>query len=69
MRSINYCIVKEPPYYVAQCLNVEVSSFGATVEEAVRNLREAVELYFEDNETPDFREVEDAFVGESVVNA
>lgn len=69
MRSINYCITKEPPHYVAQCLNVEVSSFGATVEEAVSNLREAVELFFEDNEAPDFREVEEAYLGQSVVNA
>ena len=28
-------------------LNVEVSSFGATRDEAVANLKEAVELYFE----------------------
>ncbi len=69
MRSINYCIVKEPPYYVAQCLNVEVSSFGGSVEEAIRNLREAVELYFENNDAPEFRVVEEAFIGESVVNA
>jgi len=33
---------------VAQCLNVEVSSFGTTKEEALTNLEEALELYFED---------------------
>ena len=47
MRAIKFCVYKEQPYYVAQCLNVEVSSFGETVEEAIANLKEAVELYFE----------------------
>jgi len=69
MRSIKYCITKEPPYYVAQCLNVEVSSFGETVDEAIRNLQEAIELYFEDNESVEFRNVDEVLIGERVVNA
>lgn len=39
---------KEGKYFVAQCLNVDVSSFGKTYEEALKNLEEAVELYLED---------------------
>lgn len=39
---------KEGKFYVAQCLNVEVSSFGKTKKEALNNLNEALELYFED---------------------
>ncbi len=39
---------KEDKYFVAQCLNVEVSSFGESKEEALTNLQEALELYFED---------------------
>jgi predicted RNase H-like HicB family nuclease len=69
MRAIKYCIYKEPPFYVAQCLNVDVSSFGETVEEAIGNLKEAVELYFEDQPADDYRIVEEVLVGESVVNA
>ena len=38
---------KEGEFYVAQCLNVEVNSFGNTKEEALYNLQEALELYFE----------------------
>jgi predicted RNase H-like HicB family nuclease len=34
--------------YVAQCLEVDVASQGQTVEEALKNLKEALELYFED---------------------
>lgn len=39
---------REGKFYVAQCLNVDVSSFGKTKREALRNLREAVALYLED---------------------
>ena len=39
---------KEGRYFVAQSLNVDVSSFGKTHEEALKNLEEALELYFED---------------------
>ena len=39
---------KEGKYYVAQCLNVDVSSFGESRKEALSNLDEALELYFED---------------------
>ena len=39
---------KEGEHYVAQCLNIDVSSFGDNKEQALKNLQEAVELYFED---------------------
>jgi len=40
---------KESKYYIAQCLNVDISSFGKTKKEALDNLDEALELYFEDS--------------------
>jgi len=43
---------KERKYYVSQCLNVDVSSFGKTKKEALDNLSEALELYFEDVKEP-----------------
>ncbi len=33
---------------MAQSLNVDVSSFGESREEAEKNLKEALDLYFED---------------------
>ena len=39
---------KEGKHFVAQCLNVDVSSFGKTRSEALKNLEEALALYFED---------------------
>lgn len=50
MKKVNFASVvwKEGKYYVAQCLNVDVSSFGRTKKAALKNLREALELYLED---------------------
>lgn len=69
MRTIQFCLYKEPPYYVAQCLNVDVSSFGDTREEAIANIKEAVELYFEGEQNPDFTEVCEASLGEELIHA
>ena len=33
---------------MSQCLNVDVSSFGKTKVEAMKNIKEALDLYFED---------------------
>lgn len=46
-------VTHEPPWYVARCLEVEVASQGETIEAALANLREALELYFEDAPLPD----------------
>ena len=45
-----FVIWKEGKRYVSQCLNVDVSSFGDTKDEAMQNLNEALELYFEDGD-------------------
>jgi predicted RNase H-like HicB family nuclease len=49
-------VTHESPWYVARCLDVEVTSQGETVEKALENLREALELYFEDAPAPDLNE-------------
>jgi predicted RNase H-like HicB family nuclease len=44
----------EGEWIVAQCVEVDVASHGSTLEEALRNLQEALELYFEPpTATPD----------------
>jgi predicted RNase H-like HicB family nuclease len=48
MKTMKYTVWKEDKYYVAQCLNIDVSSFGETIDNAILNLMEAVELYFEE---------------------
>jgi predicted RNase H-like HicB family nuclease len=69
VKTITYCLYREDRFYVAQCLNVDVSSFGDTREEALKALREAVELYFEDAPAEDFSFIEDAEVGQELVHA
>ncbi len=39
---------REGDWFVAQCLEVDVASQGKTEEEALVNLREALELHFEE---------------------
>lgn len=48
-------ITREDGWYVVRCLGVEVTSQGKTVEEALANLREALELCFENGEQPSRR--------------
>jgi len=38
---------REGDWYVSQCLEVDVASPGETEEEALANLKEALELHFE----------------------
>jgi predicted RNase H-like HicB family nuclease len=66
---MNYVIYREDEFFVAQCLNVDVSSFGHTREEAVANLKEAVELYFEGETASAFSPVSEASVGQELVHA
>lgn len=60
MKKINVknVIWKEGKYYVVQCLNVDVSSFGKTKKEALVNIDEALELYFEDVKSPHIQKIE-----------
>ena len=51
-------IWKEGDDYVAQCLNIDVSSFGKTKDEALKNLNEAIELYMEDASLDDLNKIE-----------
>ena len=38
---------REGRWYVSQCLELDVASQGDTEEEALANLKEAIELHFE----------------------
>ncbi len=43
---------KEGRHYVAQCLDVDVSSFGSTEKAALAHLQEAVALWYEGKKMP-----------------
>jgi len=49
---------KEGNYYISQCLEVEVSSFGKTRKEAL----DALQLYFEDIPLPKRLEVKNPII-------
>ena len=53
---------KEGDLYVALCPELDVASQGRSVEEAISNLREALELYFEDEDVTKTSGVEAPFV-------
>ena len=70
MEQLKYVAYREGKYYVSQCLNVDVSSFGESIDEAIANLKEAVELYLEDEQgKAEFHDVGETLIGESVINA
>ena len=47
----NVIIQTEENWYVAKCLDNNVASQGKTIEEAMSNLKEALELYLQDDNT------------------
>jgi predicted RNase H-like HicB family nuclease len=50
-------VTRDGDWYVARCLEVDVATQGETIEAALVNLREALELYFEDQPEPAQNEV------------
>lgn len=50
--SIRYNVIiqKEENWYVAKCIDNNIASQGKTIEESIKNLREAIELYYENEE-------------------
>ncbi len=43
-------VSREEKHYVALAPDVDIASQGETIEEALANLKEALELYFEDED-------------------
>ncbi len=52
--SIKFTVIikKEEDWYVAKCIDNNIASQGKSIDEAIYNLKEALELYYED-ETPE----------------
>ena len=58
MKQLTAIIEREGDGFVALCPELDVASQGETVDEAHRNLKEALELFFE---TASAQEIEDRF--------
>ena len=50
--GFNALVWKEAGLFVAKAVEVEVASQGKTAQDALKNLEEAIELYFEDEKIP-----------------
>ena len=50
MTGFSAVITKEDEWYVSWCPELDIASQGKTVEEALENLKEAIELYLEDED-------------------
>jgi len=46
--KVTVIIQKEENWYVSKCIENNVASQGKTIEEALSNIKEALELYYED---------------------
>ena len=46
-------VTKDDKFYVAKCIENNVASQGFTIEEALNNLKEALELYYDDEDIPE----------------
>ena len=62
MKSFTAVIRKGEKQFVALCPELDVVSQGYTVEEAIKNLKEAVELYVEEMGIP-----EEIYSGETII--
>jgi len=60
-RTFTASVAQEGEWYVAQALEVDVASQGESVDEALANLCEAIELYFEPpraTDAPELHQIE-----------
>jgi predicted RNase H-like HicB family nuclease len=52
MLHLTAAVSHEGDWYVARCLEIEATSQGETVEEAIANLRDTVEVYLAEEPPP-----------------
>lgn len=69
MENFDYIIWQEGEHFVSKCLNVEVSSFGNTKKEALEMLKDALRLYFQDNDNCEILKIENPELGRELINA
>ncbi|MEO0184884.1 MAG: type II toxin-antitoxin system HicB family antitoxin [candidate division WOR-3 bacterium] len=50
MKSVTAIIHKGENYFIGECLEVDVVTQGKTIDEVLSNLKEAIALYFENED-------------------
>jgi len=66
-KAIDVVFFREGSQWVARALNVEVATSGDSLDAARAAIREALELYFEDEQDVEVLEVSDAHLEEVLV--
>jgi predicted RNase H-like HicB family nuclease len=51
--KLTAAVTPDGDWYVARCLDVKVASQSRRIDDTLANMREALELYFEDQPAPD----------------
>lgn len=57
-KEFHFTIWREGKSYIAQCIEIDVASCGDSYQEALANVKEALELYLEDADPDEILEVE-----------
>lgn len=52
--TFTIAIMQEENWFVAKCIENNVASQGTNIDEAIKNLKEALELFYEDGQIPEF---------------
>ncbi|MBN1523619.1 MAG: type II toxin-antitoxin system HicB family antitoxin [Spirochaetales bacterium] len=58
--SLKFEVYHDGAYYCARCFDFDIFTQGSTLDEVTANIKEAVQLYFEDSEK---KEVKDNYDG------
>lgn len=58
----NIATMKKWDWYVAKCIDNNITSQGRIMEEAIANIKEALELYYEDDPTETTVDYADTFL-------
>ncbi len=52
-KILTVVVYREEDMYIAECLEIGTIDQGATIEEAIANVKEATRLYLEETNVPD----------------
>ncbi|MBI5223503.1 type II toxin-antitoxin system HicB family antitoxin [Candidatus Micrarchaeota archaeon] len=60
MYKLSATVEKDGKWYVAHCMELQITSQGKTVEEALANLKEALELYVKNADSDELEHLKTA---------
>ncbi len=55
MKTVTGVIRKGEKFYIGECVEIDVITQGKTIDETIKNLKEAIALYFQDDRAEIFQ--------------